>query len=65
MDGASSLAANAELSPDELANRVASPGGMTREGLDVLDQDGALVTLLEKTLKATAARGAALSAQSG
>ncbi len=62
VDGASSLAATAEVSPRSLADQVASPGGMTREGLNVLDADKALVKLLTKTLKDTAERGSALSA---
>ncbi|MGB7418202.1 MAG: pyrroline-5-carboxylate reductase [Erythrobacter sp.] len=62
VDGASSLAAEAQMPPGELADRVASPGGMTREGLDVLDAESALVKLLTRTLDATAKRGAALSA---
>lgn len=61
VDGASSLAAGADISPGELADRVASPGGMTREGMNVLDADKALVNLLTATLKATADRGAELS----
>lgn len=65
VDGASSLAANADVSPGTLANQVASPGGMTREGLNVLDQDKALVELLTRTLKATAERGTQLSARAG
>ncbi|GMN03190.1 pyrroline-5-carboxylate reductase family protein [Erythrobacter sp. MTPC3] len=62
VDGASSLAAVETASPGQLADRVASPGGMTREGMNVLDANGALHDLLVKTLKATAERGAALSA---
>lgn len=62
VEGAAALAASADASPATLANRVASPGGMTREGLNVLDDDKALVRLLTKTLKATAERGAQLSA---
>ncbi|MEM9500716.1 MAG: pyrroline-5-carboxylate reductase dimerization domain-containing protein [Pseudomonadota bacterium] len=61
VEGASALAAEAELSPSELAERVASPGGMTREGLDVLDQDAALQRLLAQTLRATSDRGAELA----
>ncbi|KEO90415.1 pyrroline-5-carboxylate reductase [Erythrobacter longus] len=63
VEGASSLAANADASPGILADRVASPGGMTREGLNVLDADKALVKLLTRTLKATADKGAQLSAE--
>ena len=62
VDGASSLAAGAEVSPGTLADQVASPGGMTREGLNALDADKALVKLLTKTLKDTADKGSALSA---
>lgn len=61
VDGASSLAAAADASPGTLADQVASPGGMTREGLNVLDADKALVKLLTKTLKETADRGSVLS----
>ena len=64
VDGASSLAAGADVSPGELADRVASPGGMTREGLNALDRDNALHRLLVETLRATRDRGAALSAGS-
>ena len=65
VDGAGSLAAGAEISPAELADRVASPGGMTREGLNVLDEGNALVELLTRTLKATAEKGSELSAGAG
>lgn len=63
VDGASTLAVGVDLSPDELANRVASPGGMTREGLNILDENEALVKLLTRTLDATAKQGTALSQQ--
>ncbi len=65
VEGAASLAAQADISPGELADRVASPGGMTREGLNVLDEGGALVSLLAATLEATARRGGELSAANG
>jgi pyrroline-5-carboxylate reductase len=65
VEGAASLAANADTSPGTLADQVASPGGMTREGLNVLDADRALVELLTRTLKATADKGAQLSAGAG
>lgn len=61
VEGASLLAAGSDISPATLADRVASPGGMTREGLDVLDHDAALRRLLTETLRATADKGAALS----
>ena len=61
VDGASTLAAQSDVSPGDLADRVASPGGMTREGLNMLDRDGALDRLLTDTLRATRDRGAALA----
>ena len=60
VEGAASLAASADVSPGELADRVASPGGMTREGLNVLDDGKALKTLLVNTLRATSDKGAEL-----
>jgi len=64
VEGASALAAGADVSPGELANQVASPGGMTREGLNVLDHENALHRLLVETLRNTSDRGSALSAGS-
>lgn len=64
VEGASALAAVSGLSPGELADRVASPGGMTREGLNVLDHENALRKLLVECLRATAGRGAQLSVAS-
>ncbi len=61
VEGAAALAAQEEIDPGALADRVASPGGMTREGLNVLDADAALVRLLTDTLAATRDRGAQLS----
>ncbi len=57
VEGASALAAASEDSPAVLADRVASPGGMTREGLNVLDADNALKNLLIDTLRATSDKG--------
>jgi pyrroline-5-carboxylate reductase len=62
VEGAAALAAASADTPARLADRVASKGGMTREGLDVLDADGALVGLLEQTLRAARDRGAELAA---
>nr|WP_184078784.1 pyrroline-5-carboxylate reductase [Sphingobium subterraneum] len=59
--GASSLAAASDETPGALADRVASPGGMTREGLDVLDADSALAGLLTDTLRAARDRGEELA----
>lgn len=61
VEGATALAATADVSPGTLADRVASPGGMTREGLNVLDEGDALRRLLAATLRATRDKGTALS----
>ena len=61
LDGAARMAAEADVSPAVLADRVASPGGSTREGLNVLDRDEALVRLLTQTLAASAARNAEMA----
>ncbi|MEL6878580.1 MAG: pyrroline-5-carboxylate reductase dimerization domain-containing protein, partial [Pseudomonadota bacterium] len=57
VEGAARLAGGADVSPAQLADRVASPGGMTREGLNVLDEGEALQQLLEAALEATAKKG--------
>ena len=59
--GAGLSAARSDQSPATMADAVASKGGMTRQGLDVLDQDGALKTLLEATLGAARDRGVELA----
>lgn len=59
--GAAALAAASEHSPGELAQRVASPGGTTQRGLDVLDEGGALKRLLTACLAATRDRERELS----
>lgn len=61
VEGATSLAVDSDLSPGDLADRVASPEGMTREGLNVLDESNALKSLLIRTLKATADKGSELA----
>lgn len=61
VEGATALAAASGTDPATLANRVASPGGMTREGLNVLDESDALRRLLTAALRATRDKGAALS----
>lgn len=63
VEGASLLAASAADAPAALADRVASPGGMTREGLNVLDDEAALLRLMTATLRAARDKGAALSQQ--
>lgn len=59
--GSASLAAQADVPAAALADRVASPGGSTRKGLDVLDHDGALVGLLAETLAAATRRNAEMA----
>ena len=56
VQGSATLAANADESPRALADRVASPGGSTRRGLDVLDEDGGLNPLIRNTLMAAILR---------
>ena len=60
--GSGAMSAGADVAPSVLADRVASPGGSTREGLNVLDADGALVDLLTRTLAAAARRNAEMAA---
>lgn len=62
VEGAAQLAAASDHSPAELARRVASPGGSTQKGLDVLDQDQALLRLIEATLRASRDRNAEMAA---
>jgi len=52
VEGASALAAASPHDPGKLADMVASKGGVTRAGLDVLDNDGALIRLATDTLRA-------------
>lgn len=61
--GAAALAADSPHSPGELARRVASPGGTTQKGLDVLDEGEALQELLTRCLKATSDRERELARQ--
>ncbi|WP_085811151.1 pyrroline-5-carboxylate reductase [Sphingomonas sp. TZW2008] len=62
VEGAAAMASGASESPGVLADRVASPGGSTREGLNVLDRDAALNGLLAATLAASRDRNATLAA---
>ena len=62
VEGAGLLASAADVDPGELAERVASPGGSTRKGLDVLDADGALTVLLNETIAAATRRNAEMAA---
>jgi pyrroline-5-carboxylate reductase len=60
--GAAALLDASDESAGVLADRVASPGGTTRAGLDVLDDREALRELLVRTLEAAKKRGAELAA---
>ncbi|WOE76113.1 pyrroline-5-carboxylate reductase [Alterisphingorhabdus coralli] len=61
VEGAAQLAAMSEFDPGTLADKVASPGGVTRAGLNVLDQDEALAQLLTETLRAATERDAEMA----
>lgn len=56
VEGAGLLAAVSAEDPATLANRVASPGGTTRKGLDVLDADGRINALMFEVLDAATKR---------
>lgn len=60
-EGAAALAAQSEHHPGKLADMVASPGGVTRKGLDVLDQDEALTRLVAETLRSARDRSAEMA----
>ncbi len=62
VNGAAELAARSDVSPATLADRVASPGGSTREGMNVLDRDDALKALMKATLAASEKRNGDLAA---
>lgn len=61
VEGASLLAGSSPFSPGELADKVASPGGVTREGMNVLDKDGAINRLMLDTLTAARRRSAEMA----
>lgn len=56
VEGAAALAVAADDDSGTLAERVASPGGSTREGLNVLDANDRLIGLLRETLEAALRR---------
>jgi pyrroline-5-carboxylate reductase len=56
-EGSSALAAESGATPEELARRVASPGGTTEAGLRVLDAEAGLQDLVLRSLKASRRRG--------
>ena len=61
VQGSAAMAVRADAAPGVLADRVASPGGMTREGMNILDADDRLVALLTDTLTAARDRGDAMA----
>lgn len=61
VEGSAALAIQSSESPAVLADRVASPGGMTREGMDVMDADGRLNALMLDVLRAARDRGEVLA----
>lgn len=65
VEGAALAAAASNDAPGALAEAVASKGGMTREGLDVLDGPDGLAPLIEETLRAARDRGAELARMAG
>jgi pyrroline-5-carboxylate reductase len=62
VEGAGLLAAAADVGPGQLAERVASPGGSTRKGLEMLDAGDALKALLTETIAASTRRNAEMAA---
>ena len=61
-EGASALAARLRRLPEQLARRVASPGGTTEAGLAVLDSEDGLRALVLRTLEASRRRGREMAA---
>lgn len=55
-EGAAALAMRAGEPPAALADKVASPGGVTRAGLDVLDEKAGLDALIARTFDAALRR---------
>ncbi|WP_447724045.1 pyrroline-5-carboxylate reductase [Sphingomonas koreensis] len=62
VEGGALLAADSADSPATLADKVASPGGSTRAGLNMLDAGDALRRLVAETLAASVRRDAEMAA---
>jgi pyrroline-5-carboxylate reductase len=63
VEGASAMACASGEDPVRLARKVASPGGTTQAGLQVLDEGRALFDLLQRTLDASRRRGLEMAAE--
>lgn len=63
VEGAALLAGASPSSPGELADRVASPGGSTRAGMNVLDEGGALAAVIAAAMTASRDRNAEMAAE--
>ena len=62
VEGSALLAAGSDEGPARLADRVASPGGSTRAGLDVIDDGAALEALMTRVLLASSKRNEEMAA---
>lgn len=62
VEGAALLAGASEFSPGELADKVASPGGSTRAGMNMLDAGGALAEVVAEAMTASRDRNAEMAA---
>ncbi|WP_404480319.1 pyrroline-5-carboxylate reductase family protein [Novosphingobium sp. BL-52-GroH] len=63
VEGAARLAGASAFSPGELADKVASPGGSTRAGMNVLDAGGALAAVVADAMAASRDRNAEMAAE--
>jgi pyrroline-5-carboxylate reductase len=63
VEGAALLAGASEFSPGELADKVASPGGSTRAGMNVLDEGNALAKVVDDAMTASRDRNAEMAAE--
>jgi pyrroline-5-carboxylate reductase len=65
LEGSAAYAWQAGEPLDALANRVASPNGTTRAGLDIMDGDARLVDVVRETIIAAAQRSEELARDAG
>lgn len=63
VEGAALLAGTSDSSPGDLADKVASPGGSTRAGMNVLDEGGALAAVIAAAMTASRDRNAEMAAE--